>query len=209
MNRISRIFLAGLIAVLPLIITAFAIGWVLGTLNDYLGPASWFGRKLTALGVGLGASSVAPYVIGLLLVLAVIYVLGLLVESRAGPWLAALMDRVMGRIPVVSNVYDLTKRFTSIVDTKKDGGLGSMTPVWCFFGGEPGAAVLALLPSSQAVTIGKDDYVGILVPSAPVPVGGALIYVPRAWVKPAEGGMDELMAVYVSMGVTVPTGSGG
>ena len=45
---------------------------------------------------------------------------------------------------------------------------------------------------------------GLLVPSAPVPFGGALIYVPSEWVKPAEGGVERLMNVYVSMGVTPP-----
>jgi uncharacterized membrane protein len=79
-----------------------------------------------------------------------------------------------------------------------------MSPVWCFFGGEGGAAVLALMPSSKPVVIGGEEYVGVLVPSAPVPLGGALVYVPRRWVKPAEGGVDELMSVYVSMGVTPP-----
>ena len=42
------------------------------------------------------------------------------------------------------------------------------------------------------------------VPSAPVPFGGALVYVPAAWIEPAEGGIDELMSVYVSMGITAP-----
>ncbi len=42
------------------------------------------------------------------------------------------------------------------------------------------------------------------MPSAPVPFGGALIYVPSEWVKPAEGGVERLMNVYVSMGVTPP-----
>jgi uncharacterized membrane protein len=41
------------------------------------------------------------------------------------------------------------------------------------------------------------------VPSAPVPFGGALIYVPSEWV-PAEGGVERLMNVYVSIGVTPP-----
>jgi uncharacterized membrane protein len=82
-----------------------------------------------------------------------------------------------------------------------------MTAVWCFFGGAPGAAVLALLPSSKPILIGRDEYLGILVPSAPVPVGGALIYVPAGWIKPAEGGVEHLMSVYVSMGVTPPLNS--
>ena len=37
-----------------------------------------------------------------------------------------------------------------------------------------------------------------------MPFGGALIYVPEEWVKPAEGGVERLMNVYVSMGVTPP-----
>jgi uncharacterized membrane protein len=37
-----------------------------------------------------------------------------------------------------------------------------------------------------------------------VPFGGALIYVPSEWVKPAAGGVERLMNVYVSMGVTPP-----
>lgn len=135
-------------------------------------------------------------------VLGVIIALGLIVESRIGDLFTSLLDRLVQRIPVISSVYGLSKRFTSIVDTKGETNLASMTAVWCFFGGEPGAAVLALLPSAKTVRIGSEDYLGVLVPSAPVPVGGALVYVPAAWVKPAEGGVENLMSVYVSMGVT-------
>lgn len=67
--------------------------------------------------------------------------------------------------------------------------------------------MLALLPSPKRVLIGQQEYLGVLVPSAPVPVGGALVYVPASWVKPAEGGVEHLMAVYVSMGVTAPRSS--
>ena len=35
-----------------------------------------------------------------------------------------------------------------------------------------------------------------------LPVGGGLLYVPQAWVEPAEVGMDALTSIYVSMGVT-------
>src|ERR1041384_6130819 len=71
-------------------------------------------------------------------------------------------------------------------------------------GWEGGAALLGMMPSPDRVKIGEHDYVGLLVPSAPVPFGGALIYVPADWVKPADGGVERLMNVYVSMGVTPP-----
>src|SRR6266851_6662759 len=56
----------------------------------------------------------------------------------------------------------------------------------------------------KPILIGGEPYHVILVPSAPVPVGGALIYVPAAWVKPANVGVETLMSIYVSMGVTSP-----
>jgi uncharacterized membrane protein len=205
MNRIARIFLAGFLALLPLILTVAVTGWVVALLNQYVGPSSWFGQILVSFGIGVGAQSFAPYVFGLLALIIAIFGLGLLFESRIGDFVSDIIDRAVTRIPLIGSVYELSKRFTSIVDTKEGGDLKSMTPVWCFFGGEPGAAVLALLPSAKPVAIGAHDYVGILVPSAPVPVGGALIYVPQTWIRPAEGGVDELMSVYVSMGVTPPT----
>jgi len=203
MNRIARVFLAGALAILPLLITALAMGWLIALLKDYVGPQTAFGRALTSLGIGVGAPA-APYVVGIGLLLLAIYVLGLLVESRIGPWLTITFESIVARIPLISRVYDLTKRFTSIMDTKDGGNLAAMSPVWCFFGGEPGAAVLALVPSPQPVRIGENDYIGVLIPSAPVPVGGALIYVPKSWLRPADGGVDGLMSVYLSMGVTPP-----
>ncbi len=61
-----------------------------------------------------------------------------------------------------------------------------------------------LTASTASIQLGGERYLAVLIPSAPVPFGGALVYVPAAWVEPAEGGIDELMSVYVSMGITPP-----
>jgi len=205
MNRIGRIFLTGLVAALPLMLTIFVTAWLLSVINQYLGPNSGFGRLLGSLGLGVGTSELASYLIGLGLIAAAIYALGLLVHSQIGTWAAAVFDRLIRRIPLISNLYDLASRFVSIVDTKNGDSLKGMSPAWCYFGGKPSAAVLALLPSTRPVRLGDEDYLGVLIPSAPVPFGGALVYVPAAWVEPAEGGIDELMSVYVSMGITPPS----
>ena len=206
MARLGRIFLAGVLVLLPLAVTVALIGWVVSLLVTYAGPKSWFGRVLVSVGLQVNEDAVAPYVIGLLLVVGAVFVIGLLVEHRAGTWLGSAFDRLIRRIPVVSSIYDLSSRFTSMVDTKGGGDLKGMSPVWCFFGGDKGAAVLALLASPVPVKIGGEDYMGVLIPSAPVPVGGALVYVPASWIKPADGGVENLMNVYVSMGVTPPKG---
>jgi uncharacterized membrane protein len=205
-TRIARTFLSGVLVLLPLTVTIAVIAWLVSLLVTYAGPNSWFGRVLVSVGLRVNDDAVAPYAIGLLLVLGVIFLIGLFVEHEIGTWVGTAFERLMLRVPVVSSIYDLSKRFTSLVDKKGGGELKGMTPVWCFFGGDKGAAVLALLASPTPFKIGCEDYMGILVPSAPVPVGGALIYVPATWIKPADGGVENLMNVYVSMGVTPPKG---
>ena len=208
MGRILRTFLAGVLALLPIAVTVFVTAWVASLIAGYAGPGSFVGRLIIGLGASVGLdispSSSAAYLLGLAIILGAIFVLGLLVESGLRSFILNSLDWLIMRIPLISNIYDLSKRFVSLVDRGDQGDLKSMRPVWCFFGGEGGAAVLGLMPSPEPVVIGEHSYLGLLVPSAPVPFGGALIYVPSEWVKPAEGGVERLMNVYVSMGVTPP-----
>lgn len=207
MGRILRIFLSGVLALLPIMVTVIVTAWLASLVASYAGPGSFLGDLITSLGLNVYGSTTIAYFVGLGIILAIIFVLGLLVESGLRSWVSNSFDWLMTRIPLVSNVYDLSKRFVAIMDRGGDeDSLKSMSPVWCFFGGEGSAAVLALMPSHEPVEIGEHRYVPVLVPSAPVPFGGALIYVPADWVRPAEGGVERLMNVYVSMGVTPPEG---
>ncbi len=210
MGRILRILLAGVLALLPIAVTVFVIAWAAPLVASFAGPGSFIDRLIAGLGNSLGLNieptSGAAYLLGLAIIVGAIFVLGLLVESGLRSFILNSLDWLIMRIPLVSTVYDLSKRFVAIVDRRGGGedSLKSMSPVWCFFGGEGSAAVLGLMPSPEPVVIREHSYLGLLVPSAPVPFGGALIYVPSAWVRPAEGGVERLMNVYVSMGVTPP-----
>ena len=175
MGRIFRIFIAGLLVLLPILVTVMVTIWVAQLLHGYAGPNSLAGKFIVSLGANLVSSRTIAYFFGLLIVLSCIFLLGLIVESRLRPLVQGGLDGAMMRIPILSNIYDLSKRFVAIVDRRggdKDD-LKSMSPVWCFFGGEGGAAVLALMPSHEPVIVGEHSYLGVLIPSAPVPFGGA------------------------------------
>jgi uncharacterized membrane protein len=207
MNHFLRTLLSGFLLLLPVVVTAVLVIWLGTYIFAYVAPGSMFGNTLTAIGLGFTGSTVVAYVIGLLVLLVFIYTLGLIVESGLRHRFSGFIDTSMRSIPVVRNVYDLTKRFVAIMDTKDADGLKGMRPVWCYFGGPGGAAVLALLPTPQTVELEGTRYHAILVPSAPVPVGGGLLYVPADWIKPADIGVEGLMSVYVSMGVVLPVAS--
>jgi uncharacterized membrane protein len=204
MTKLLRPFIAGLFVVLPVVLTVALLAWVVNFVYGFVGPGSLFGRGLVALGIGFVSSQIVAYLIGIGIVLAAIYLLGLMVETSVRQRLGHLIDTLLHRIPLVGNIYDLAKQVVAIVDRKDGDALQSMRPVWCFFGGEGSAAVLALCPLPNPIMIGEEPYTAVLVPSAPVPVGGALIYVPTKWVKPADIGVELLTSIYVSMGMTPP-----
>jgi uncharacterized membrane protein len=214
MSQVIRTFMAGFFVLLPILLTITVVVWTGSVLYSFLGPDSSLGKLIISLGFGLSTTPYVAYLLGVVTVAACVYMLGLVVQTRLNEGLRLLTDAVMYRIPLVSSVYDITKRFVALVDRGESDALKGMRPIWCFFGGEGGAAVLALLPTPETVAIGCKPYYGILVPSAPVPVGGCLIYVPAEWVKPADIGLEALMSVYISMGVTsskilhIPTKSG-
>src|SRR4029077_9701771 len=199
-----RTFIAGFLVLLPLAVTVTVIVWVGTFIYAYIGPDSVIGRVLISIGFNFSNSPIAAYALGAVVVVGLVYLLGIPVESRLESRVRRLIDSLMQRIPFVSNLYDVTKRFVAIMDRKNQDGLKSMSPVWCFFGGEGGAAVVGLLPMPKPITIGDRLYHVVLVPSAPVPVGGCLVYVPVEWVTQADFGVEALMSIYVSMGVTTP-----
>jgi uncharacterized membrane protein len=202
MSRLARTFIAGLLVILPIVLTIVLVVWVANIVITFVGPNSVVGRMLITLGFGFSASTWLAYLFGVLVVALFIYVLGVIVESRLEHSVHNIIGNVMQRIPLIGYIYDLAKRLIAIVERKDDGTFKGMRPVWCFFGGEGGAAVLALLPSPETVMLHGEPYHVVLVPSAPVPIGGALVYVPVKWVKPADIGIEGLMSIYVAMGVT-------
>lgn len=197
-----RLFITGLLAALPLAATLAIFWWLLSLVNQWLGPSSAVGAVLKAVGLGVSGSEVVGYAIGLAVLALALLLLGAAVELGLQRGLARIIDALLGRIPVVRTVYDLAQKLVGLLDQRDSEGVRSMSPVWVHFGGEGGAAALALLSSPEVLQVRGRRCLAVLVPTAPVPVGGGLLYVPEDWVTPAELGMEALTSIYVSMGVT-------
>jgi uncharacterized membrane protein len=196
--------MAGLLAVLPVVLTVSVIVWVARLVDQFVGPGSVVGRLLVSIGLTVVETRMVAYAIGIGVVLCTIYVLGLFTETGFQRRLQAFMDSGLRRVPLVGSVYDLAHRFVGMLDRKEQADLQSMRPVWCFFGGEGGAAVLALLPTPEPIMLGGRQCHVVLVPTAPVPFGGGLFFVPVEWIKPASFGVEGLTSIYVSMGISAP-----
>lgn len=204
-SQILRIFVTGLLAALPLAATVAIFAWAANLLLRWLGPESLIGSLLVAIGLGVTGSEVVGYLIGIAVVAVAIFGLGALVEAGLQRGMSRAFNALLRRIPLVRTVYDLIRRMVALLSQREGddpSGLKSMRAVWCHFGGPGGAAALALLSNPDPIWFGDQAYVAVLVPTAPVPVGGGLLWVPRDWVTPADVGVEAVTSIYVSMGVT-------
>ena len=199
-----RILVAGLLATLPLALTLAAAAWVGSFVFAYTGPESTFGILLAAIGLTVVANRAVAYLLGFLAVLICLYVVGLLVRSQLKTEFAAIGSRLMSRIPLLGSVFNLMSRFVGVLGKQNAADTSAMAPVWCFFGGEGGAAALGLLSAAEPVLLQGRKYLAVLIPTAPVPFGGGLLFVPAEWVVPAPVGAEALTSIYVSMGMTAP-----
>jgi len=203
LKTILTTWLAGLLIVLPLALTLALLAWLVSLLVRLFGPTTFLGQLFAILGEPLTNSPLLGYWLGTLLLLIMVYCLGFAVQRGLKEPLTRLMNAVFGRIPVINKLYELAERFVALVDKQEGADISAMSPVWCFFGGK-GAAALALLPNPEPIMIDGRSHYAVLIPTAPIPVGGGLLYVPVDWVKPANMGIDAFTSIYLSMGINPP-----
>jgi uncharacterized membrane protein len=204
LRRLGRYFVAGVLAILPLVITVGVVMWVADFFNRALGPDTAVGHFVSSLGVRFVPESHTGYVTGLILVAGAILALGFFVEAGARNFLQRCQDRLLGRIPLIGSIYGTSRQILTLLDQKDPEKVKGMRAVFVHFGGAGGCGVLALQVSPEEFILGGRSYRIVIIPTAPVPVGGGLLFIPAELIQPTELSVDKLMSVYVSMGVTAP-----
>lgn len=205
-GTISRAFLTGLAFLGPLLLTAIVLAWVFSQLIGFVGPDSIVGHILTAGGrlfAGERAHPLFSFAIGVLIVVAFVTALGFLVQDRARKVLEEWVDGAIGRIPLLGNIYRPVAQLLRSMGGSKAEEMQSMGVCRVEFGG--GVETIAFLASAEIYDIGGGPARLVLIPTAPVPIGGALLLVAAAKVHPIpDMKFDDLARLYLTMGMTPP-----
>ena len=176
---------------------------------DSLGPGTLIGDGLTHLGLQLQLvrNDTAAYLIGgLLRSWAACCCWAWRSRPALKNFVQRLFDMAMQRIPIVGSLYGTSKQLVTLFEKKDHVAkkLQGMKAGFCLFGEKSGVGLLALLVSPQQFAINGRNFYIVIVPTAPVPVGGGLFFVPVEAVQPTEVSVEALMSIYVSMGVSAP-----
>ena len=114
-----------------------------GTPHAILGPDGFLGGPLKRIGLHVVHNDLVAWAIGLVLVLAGIWLLGLLMKSVARQRIESMANAVVKRIPIVSSVYGTVSQLMGMLKQDSQGQLGGMSVVFCSFGQQPAAAASA------------------------------------------------------------------
>lgn len=194
MRFFKRHFVTGLLIWVPLVITLWVLGVVIGTLEsfvpDFLSSQSLLGYRIPGF--------------RLLLVLLVIFITGVFATNFIGQALVDRWEHLLGRIPLVRSIYNSVKQVSDTVLAPEGQAFREAVLVQYPRAGVWTIAFLTGTPSGDIAQRLGDDYVSIYVPTTPNPTSGFLLMVPRADIQVLDISVDAALKYIVSMGVVAP-----
>ena len=195
MKNLRRYFLAGLVSLLPLGITAFLIYFLVDTLGPILGSLLHFLPAMRHL------PEVAYSVIGFVLLLIAILLIGMLATGFAGTWLLRRTSEFFSHLPLLRTVYGTARQLTDavLVDRK------SLKKVIALEYPRRGIYSIGFLMSEKPVTfVDGKQCVFVFLPVTPTPTSGQVHLVPVEEILETTLGVDEALKVFVSGGAVMP-----
>ena len=195
-ENFQRYFLAGLLVFLPVVITLWFLGWVIGLLDGVL----------DVLPAGVHPNSYLPFAIpglGALVTVTLILFLGILTRGVATRRFLAAWENIFVKIPIFRGVYTAVQKL-----------------VQTFLGQSQNARQVVMIeyPRKGIYTVGfamgrawrelertqDAQLVNVFIPTTPNPTSGFYLLVPTSEISPLDMTMEEALKLITSGGLITP-----
>ena len=196
-----KFFLAGLVTLLPLILTYVLIAWIAKFLYSFIGSSSYLGFGLLKLSQLLQLPKGLELLISYSSIIVLIAIFGFFVIYIAKDRAKHTIDHLFEKIPFVNKIYTTMSQIIEMLRERqqsKDIGKWGETVIFkvanaYFFGFLPNRK-LYHLPS------GEEFYV-VYLPTAPAPFTGFIFLVPKDDLTFADISVEDMTKIMVSFGV--------
>ncbi|MBW2271722.1 MAG: DUF502 domain-containing protein [Deltaproteobacteria bacterium] len=200
-----RYFVAGLVAFAPIVITLWAIAWIIQRLDNLLLP-----RVLSWVLPGLEEAPKLPPLVGALFTFCVILAAGVFVRHFFGHELVRLGERLLSRVPVARGIYGGVKQlleaiFTSSASTTQFNRVVLIEyprkGLWAL------AFVTGMARGPVQRALADRPMVNCFVPTTPNPTSGFYLVVAEEEIREVDLSVEDAFKVIMSAGLVAP-GSG-
>lgn len=189
----NRIF-AGLILVVPLVLTLVVFRAIVGFLDGLIRPST---QTLAQWFPGSGWVDLVPPVGSVVIVLILLYIAGLITRNFIGRRIVRVFESLVGRVPVLRAIYGTAREATSMFSSDAERRFSRV--------------VLVTYPHPRARSIGfvtgtfrsggGADYLMVYVPTTPTPMSGFLLFVTEDQVEDAGISVDAAMRMVITGGI--------
>ncbi len=196
--RLQRIFLTGLLALLPLSVTVYLI------MLAYTNSASAFRWLASALGLVVpGWMALWLPILGLMATVILIAAVGAATSNWLGRRLLGALERLVGVIPLVRDIYGAVGQISRSLLGQPEMHFSRAALIEY-----PRKGVYTLCfvvqPAENRLPPLSEGYTVVMVPTSPVPVSGFLVMVPDAEITPLEVRVEEALRMVISVGFLMP-----
>ena len=197
MASVRKWLLTGLLVIVPGVITAWVLNWIVGTLDQTLQilPGSWQPDKL--LGFHIPG-------FGVLLTLLILLVVGGIASNFAGRELVQWGDALVSRIPVVRSIYSSVKQVSDTLFSESGNAFRKAVLVQWPREGVWTVAFVTGAPNGEVAAYLRDEFVSVYVPTTPNPTGGYFVMLRKSDCVELDMSVDAALKYIVSMGVVAP-----
>ena len=202
-SNLQRLFLTGLLTLLPIWLTWVVVKFVFVLLSDISRPLIGPGLQRLATdnpGLSWVATIWVQNGLALLATIAVILLSGIMARRVVGQRLLRWFEALIKRIPFANIIYGGARQLLDILQTKPDGTQ---------------RVVLVDFPHTEMKSIGfvtrvlreqgtGRELAAVYVPTTPNPTSGYLEIVPVEKITPTDWSVDQAMSFIISGGAVSP-----
>jgi uncharacterized membrane protein len=191
MKSIGRIFLTGILTILPILATVYLVVWLFTAVERFLGKQLLFLMPDEYYRAGMG----------LLAALVVIFLIGLLMRAWLFRQLIRLGESLLLKIPLIKVVYRALKDLFGLFSDDKNSESLQVVSVQL-----PGTdmRLLGFLTrsdfSDMPKGVGNEDEVAVYLPMS-YQVGGYTVLIPRNRITPVPMSREEAMRFVLTAGL--------
>lgn len=189
--------LTGLVVVVPITITIYIIRALIGVMDDFLSFLPLAYHPDTLLGFHLPG-------LGLVLVTILVFLVGLLTHNYAGKKVVKLWDLMVGRIPVVRNIYQGIKQVTEAVFGNTGNSFKKVVMLEFLRPGQYSLGFLAGPAKGELETKAGPKMMSIFIPCTPNPTTGFYVLVPEKDLIVLDMSVENAFKLIISGGLVSP-----
>jgi len=194
-RRLRRYFLTGLVALLPVGLSAFILWRVFNGLDRLLGQ--FFERLLGYRVPGAGFVALVLVILGI----------GAVAHNLVGRRLIRLIEDVVIRVPIVRWIYRTTKELSSAVLQEKSTSFRKVVLVEFPYRGVYSVGFQTADSASGVSRLTGKTLIPVFIPTAPNPMSGYVILYPEDDVIPLPMSVDDGLRFVISAGALGGHGS--